>query len=437
MPSGVLPQYAAPMVSQGSDVVPSGRAHAEMLGATLIWLIFSLLLAAIVLTLINHAQRESDGRLRARAIASAIVAADLPIDGSAMQQMLHTLTGTADDLVAIQIWRDDQIRAESGMPETDSRHFEVQIDHTQFVIVLGDGYESVFQLYGTMGTLAALGLVFLLMSVFLVIMTGRLVGRPIAVLQQRASRLASGDLRPPSENAGMGDFGGVASMMEHVRRRMESERAEHQGTADELSRTNSLQRLMLRELNHRIRNNLASLASLVTVSRVGEDNMPEFAARIERRIGAMSSVHALLSERQWAPVSLHDLVHRLSPTECEERMTVAGAEVTIGASQATPLAMVLQEMYANAMEHGSLASGTGWLRIQWDIAGDPSGADVLVLTWQETGGPPPDPNAEAGTGTSLIRGLIEGELRGEVRLQHTPDGVSHELRIPTLPSAGM
>ena len=116
-----------------------------------------------------------------------------------------------------------------------------------------------------------------------------------------------------------------------------------------------------------------------------------------------------------------------------DRISLAGPDLEVGASQATPLAMVFQEMFANAMEHGSLGSGAGWLSVRWDMAEEVHG-DRLVIDWCETGGPPPDPSAEAGTGTTLIRGLIEGELRGVARLQHTQDGVAHHLTIP-LPAA--
>ena len=109
---------------------------------------------------------------------------------------------------------------------------------------------------------------------------------------------------------------------------------------------------------------------------------------------------------------------------------MTGPDIEVSAAQATPLAMVFQEMFANAMEHGSLGSGVGWLQIQWDI-GEASTGQVIVIDWRETGGPPPNANAVAGAGTLLIRGLIEGEMRGEITLHHAPDGVSHRIRIPS------
>jgi two-component system CheB/CheR fusion protein len=89
-------------------------------------------------------------------------------------------------------------------------------------------------------------------------------------------------------------------------------------------------------------------------------------------------------------------------------------------------------MFANALEHGSLGSGAGWLQVQWDI-GEAAEGEIIVINWRETGGPSPNSTAAAGTGTTLIRGLIEGELRGDVSLNHTPDGVSHRIRIPLKP----
>jgi two-component sensor histidine kinase len=206
--------------------------------------------------------------------------------------------------------------------------------------------------------------------------------------------------------------------------------------SEELQQTNSLQRLMLRELNHRIRNNLASIGALIAVSRTQDTEVAEFAKRIERRVEAMASAHSLLSERHWTPVAFQSLLERLTPVDCAERMSLRGADVPVSASQATPLAMVLQEMFANAMAHGSLGSGTGWLSVEWDV-GEGTNGELLVIHWKESGGPAPDPNAEAGTGTALIRGLVEGELRGEISLHHAPTGVSHRIRIPLEPGGSI
>ena len=155
------------------------------------------------------------------------------------------------------------------------------------------------------------------------------------------------------------------------------------------------------------------------------------------RVQGLSAVHGMLSERSWSPVELFSLLERLRPVEFGERIRMTGPDIDVSAAQATPLAMVFQEMFANAIEHGSLGSGVGWLQIQWDVGEAPEG-QVIVIDWRETGGPAPNVNAVAGTGTLLIRGLIEGEMRGEITLNHAPDGVSHRIRIPlkVVPHAG-
>jgi two-component sensor histidine kinase len=288
----------------------------------------------------------------------------------------------------------------------------------------------------TFGILASLGTLFLLMSVFLVVMVGRMIGRPINQVAEQAARLAAGNLTRPASQLRAGQFGRIGASLEAVRDRMATDMEQSEQASEELHQTNSLQRLMLRELNHRIRNNLASLGALIAISRTQSTEVPEFARRIERRVDAMASAHSLLSERHWTPVAVQTLLERLAPIECVERMSLRGDDVSVSAAQATPLAMVLQEMFANAMEHGSLGSGAGWLSVEWDV-GEGHDGEILVILWKESGGAPPDPDAEAGTGTTLIRGLIEGELRGEITLHHAPTGVSHRIRIPLEPGGSI
>ena len=284
-------------------------------------------------------------------------------------------------------------------------------------------------IWTTVSVISAMGLIFVLMSIFLVLAIRRLVARPIHQLQNQVDLLTRGDLHQQADLALGSDFRLIASQLNDLRQSMARERANSDEADVELRRINSLQQLMLRELNHRIRNNLASLSSLVTISAAGEPPTADFASRIQRRIDAMASIHGILSARHWSPVPLLEMLNRLSPMEAGSRMSFHGPYLEVAASQATPLAMVLQEMFANACEHGSLGNGAGWLPVHWDVADELDG-QAVVIQWRETGGTTPDPQAEAGTGTSLIRGLLEGELRGHASLHYTDDGVSHTLRFP-------
>ncbi len=405
------------------------RRATGLLSITLIWLVFAILVAAVIATVLSERRLVAE---RVRTEAQLATAAEAAVrSGADLEAWAAHVLAADPGLVAIEF--PAIARAFGDMP-TATHMAEVRSPGgTLIVIGLSDQEQVRGRLWGTLGVLASMGAVFVLMSVFLVIVLGRAFGRPLFETERRAARLARGELTSPGSHPVSGEFASIGERLEEIRLRMSEERVQAEDASSELRRINSLQRLMLRELNHRIRNNLASLTTLVAVSRAGNASVAEFAARIERRIEAMSSIHAMLSERQWSPVPLREMLERLAPHEAMDRISLAGPDLEVGASQATPLAMVFQEMFANAMEHGSLGSGAGWLSVRWDMAEEVHG-DRLVIDWCETGGPPPDPSAEAGTGTTLIRGLIEGELRGVARLQHTQDGVAHHLTIP-LPAA--
>jgi two-component sensor histidine kinase len=405
-----------------------GGLQAGMLSVTLVWLVFVVLIAAVLLTQISDWRLNSQRQYTAEQYAAMGLAmiADAQT-ASESRAILRHLQAATPELSFFQL-ESPGLTLPAELSPGDVYRIESP-DGRVLQVVLSATSLGAARLWTTLATLISLGTVFLLMSVFLVVMIGRLVGRPVRQLDKYAAQLASGDTDAKVYIDAAGDFASLAESLELIRTRINSERDRGDSIGEELRRTNSLQSLMLRELNHRIRNNLASLSALVGISQANNSSMSEFSERIDRRISAMAAVHGMLSERNWSPVGLLAMLERLCPVEFGERIRMTGPDIDVSAAQATPLAMVFQEMFANAVEHGSLGSGAGWLQVQWDV-GEVSEGQVIVIDWRETGGPPPDANAVAGTGTVLIRGLIEGEMRGDIKLHHAPDGVSHRIRIP-------
>jgi len=402
-----------------------------VLSSTLIWLVFVVLLAALLLWRIGEVRHRIQETHEAERIGTIAAALIVGVDDAAeVRAILRTVRAASGDVAVLQL-----AASTTPLPAEIDTDRVVRVDGGEggeLLVAMAPGASTDARLWSTLGALISLGAVFLLMSVFLVVMIGRLVGRPIRALERQAARLADGEVPHGGVVASLGDFGALSDSLDRIGGRMAEEHDRSERIGEELQRTNSLQSLMLRELNHRIRNNLASLSALVALSRVHEPSVPEFAKRLERRIDAMAAVHSMLSERNWSPVAVLDLLERLRPLELGERVRLIGPDIDVSAAQATPLAMVFQEMFANAMEHGSLGSGAGWLQVQWDVGEGPEG-EIIVIDWRETGGPPPNAGAVAGTGTMLIRGLVEGEMRGDVVLNHAPDGVSHRIRIPLKP----
>ena len=407
----------------------TGFLQVGVLSATLIWLVFVVLIAAVLLWRIGDWRLDSQREYAAEqyaAIGFAMIA-DIESPPDSRTILRHVQSATPE-LTFFQL-ESPHLAVPVGISPSDVYRIEGPSGQIMQVVLSATSLGKA-RLWTTLATLISMGTVFLLMSVFLVVMIGRLVGRPVRQIEYQAAQLASGRTDTEVSANCAGDFAAISASLELIRERINSERDRSDRVGEELRRTNSLQSLMLRELNHRIRNNLAALSALIGVSRANDPTVPKFADRIDRRISAMSAVHGMLSERSWSPVELSALLERLQPAEFGERIRMTGPDIEVSAAQATPLAMVFQEMFANAMEHGSLGSGVGWLQIQWDI-GEASTGQVIVIDWRETGGPPPNANAVAGAGTLLIRGLIEGEMRGEITLHHAPDGVSHRIRIPS------
>jgi two-component sensor histidine kinase len=412
----------------------TGSLQAGMLSVTLVWLVLVVLIAAVVLTLVGERQirlhQDAQAGFVAEIVSSQIEHGHQYASEAELLEVVRSASENINTLRILPIGVATHRITNAGwaaIPLPDGRIVEMTLVTTK---------GGPARLLNTLGIMVSLGMLFLLMSVFLVVMVGRMIGKPINDVAKQASRLAAGNLTAAVTKPRSGQFGRIGANLEAVRQQMAAELRRSEQASEELHQTNSLQRLMLRELNHRIRNNLASLGSLIAISRSQDTEVAEFAQRIERRVEAMASAHSLLSERHWTPVAFQSLLERLTPVECAERMSLRGGDVPVSASQATPLAMVLQEMFANAMAHGSLGSGTGWLSVEWDV-GEGTSGELLIIHWKESGGPAPNPDAEAGTGTALIRGLIEGELRGEISLHHAPTGVSHRIRIPLEPGGSI
>ena len=222
-----------------------------------------------------------------------------------------------------------------------------------------------------------------------------------------------------------GEITSVLCLSRNITQRKQAER--------NLRNANSFQRLLLRELDHRVRNNLASLLALVDLSARSADSVIELANSIRSRVLAMSSVHDLLSRGHWTSLDLRGLVDALLPADVASRVDVDGTPVPIAANQSTALGMVIQELIANSLKHGALASERGAVTIHWrdEGPGDEESDDDrrLTINWIESGGPPVDANPPRGTGTGLIRGLVRSELRGTANLSYPPEGARHRFTL--------
>jgi PAS domain S-box-containing protein len=194
-------------------------------------------------------------------------------------------------------------------------------------------------------------------------------------------------------------------------------------------RSEERQRLLIRELDHRVKNVLASVATVAQRTREGSARMEEFLLTFDGRIQSMANAHALLSRNQWLGVSLRELVRdELAPCVREDNATIEGPDVLLSAEATQSIAIVLHELVTNASKYGALSTENGRISVRWDWLGV---RERLLLEWIEAQGPPVVAPIEAGYGTRAIRNLVPYELGGSVELCFDEMGLRCRIELPS------
>ncbi|SEC14563.1 PAS domain S-box-containing protein [Rhizobiales bacterium GAS191] len=190
------------------------------------------------------------------------------------------------------------------------------------------------------------------------------------------------------------------------------------------------QRLMARELVHRVKNSFAVIQSIVRQTQRSTPDPEAFAQAFSGRLSAMAASHDLLTDRHWEGAGLRDLVSsQLAPFAAggEKRVRTEGPEVVLDTSLAVPLGLALHELATNATKYGSLSRPGGVVDLSWSVSLR-DGAEQLSLTWREIGGPTVTGPWRRGFGSSLIeRGLPDARIERHFE----PDGLICRIELPT------
>jgi PAS domain S-box-containing protein len=191
------------------------------------------------------------------------------------------------------------------------------------------------------------------------------------------------------------------------------------------------QRSLVAELDHRVKNTLATVSAVVSHTRQGSRSLANFAAALDGRIRSMATTHELLSSSRWQGVSLTELVRReLAPYAARDNAKINGPEVVLRPEAGQAMAMVLHELTTNAAKYGALSTNNGRVSIRWDQRPNGQSSSHLVIEWKETGGPPVLAAGKPSYGTSTIRDLIPYEFSGTVDLMLAPEGVRCRVELP-------
>ena len=195
-------------------------------------------------------------------------------------------------------------------------------------------------------------------------------------------------------------------------------------------RTDEHQRLLIAELDHRVKNVLARVATVAEYTRQSSSTIDEFIQALDGRIQSMAVAHELLSQGGWQAIRLADIVRsQLAPYATDSNTMTGGPDITLSATAAEALAMVLQELVTNASKYGALSIPGGQVSVRWQCRRSDAG-EGLMIVWSETGGPPVSVPTEYGYGTSLIRELVPHELGGTVDLAFSSAGLSCTIELP-------
>jgi PAS domain S-box-containing protein len=196
--------------------------------------------------------------------------------------------------------------------------------------------------------------------------------------------------------------------------------------ATERRRWEHHQKLLVAELNHRVKNSLAVVQSLARQTFSVDRNPADAIGAFEGRLTALAHAHNLLTRANWESASMSDLVNdALAPFCTGERCRIDGPELRIPPQTAVSLALALHELATNAAKYGALSGEGGSISVTWSADGG-----QLAFDWRERGGPPVKPPATTGFGSRMIRRALAIDLGGQVRLDFEPDGVCCSIRAP-------
>jgi two-component sensor histidine kinase/ActR/RegA family two-component response regulator len=199
--------------------------------------------------------------------------------------------------------------------------------------------------------------------------------------------------------------------------------------AKEREAADKLQKLILDELHHRIKNTLATVSAIASQSLRNATSIAHGQQAIEGRLLALGRAHDLLLQVSWANAGLEHIIRGATEaydSQSEGRFTITGPDIKMSSGAVIALAMTLNELCTNTTKFGALSVPTGRIAISWTI--DPA-TERLKLIWRETDGPTVQAPTRRSFGTKMM-GSLGQQLSGQVKLSYEPSGFVYELDVP-------
>lgn len=188
------------------------------------------------------------------------------------------------------------------------------------------------------------------------------------------------------------------------------------------------QKLMIDELNHRVKNTLATVQSIAIQTARSNTDPSSFAETFQSRIMALSHTHNLLTQSHWEGADLRAILEHETEAYGPTRISLNGPPVSLEPAVVLSLGMIFHELATNAAKYGALHTPDGRILIDWGLADQRD--RKLKLSWREIGGPKITAPERRGFGSRLIERNIRHDLAGEIDLVYAPDGLIAELTVP-------
>jgi two-component sensor histidine kinase len=221
----------------------------------------------------------------------------------------------------------------------------------------------------------------------------------------------------------------VASLLMLLARLLTQQAFEDQARLAFYEEQNSIRNSLSRELNHRVKNTLANVLSILSLTRRRTNSLDEFADSLQGRIRALSATHDLLTHSDWGTIPIAavieaELQHFRGGKD--HPITLDGPDVELAPNDALSFGLAIHELATNAAKFGALSVADGGVSVRWTLVG----ANLAEVEWCERGGPPVAEMRSRGFGTDLIEKIVAHELRNPVQLEFAREGVRCVMRVP-------
>jgi two-component sensor histidine kinase len=201
--------------------------------------------------------------------------------------------------------------------------------------------------------------------------------------------------------------------------------------ASQIARAEALHQLLIHELNHRVKNTLATVQSVAAQTFRNTPDSAEATAKFDARLMALGRAHNVLSAEKWESADVREIVDEvMDPYAARDgsRLKVSGPEIKVVPRCALMISMVLHELATNAAKYGALSNDKGWIRVEWHrVDGE---VPKLHLQWREVDGPPVRTPGRRGFGSRLIEQSFAAQLGGSATLEFDSAGVVCTLECP-------